>query len=210
MTTVTSGALIELSGTDVDGLLRDLEDLSVHIIDTCDHDAQTGLVEMLVAPIYELNLYVASPILTSELELLAGWSRLILRTCCIAHIRPTALINQALGLSLTILEQSAPRLCYLCNDAQESVLEACIWFTKYTGAIPDLMNEIGVQQMLVRNTAGVTRQRLAMILFLAGLFDADPERYQVLMGDTQIRSTYLELVENIHCELEYELMFYFY
>ena len=89
-------------------------------------------------------------------------------------------------------------------------MEACIWFTKLTAFIPDFVNEIGVQEMLVRNVAGVGRQRLAMILFLAGLFDASPADYSLLMTDGCIRGAYLELVESIHCETEYELMFYFY
>ena len=53
-TTVTSAAVIELSGTDIDALLRDLESLSSHIIETPDPEAQTLLLEMLVAPLQEL------------------------------------------------------------------------------------------------------------------------------------------------------------
>ena len=208
-TYVGPACLLCLSDDAIDEMRSAMDELSSRVADMSNGEQKLQVIHALGDQVWQLSVYCRVPLATCELEFIVEFARAIMKTIYLGSVRNSEYIERLLKLLLQAMEEMSHRVWYLSSDSHECLLEAGIWFAKLTNYVPDFLNELAVQEMLVVDTVGVRRQRLTWILFLLEVFECGDGQFLPRI-DRTIRQAYMHLVESIHLETEYELLFYFY
>lgn len=206
-----SAHVMELAGADMRGFkeaLNQIGSITEGVLPVqCCNDVLTFLLAHL-QEIADARSYTADPILEAELEYVLEIGLVLMRTSAVMGIASNPELVAGVDFCLGVMARLTESLCYVCETVHESLLESCIWFCKLTCTVPDFVNQLAVDEMMVVEKSGLRRKRLALILFLLEIWDCNI--CELVATDHHIREAYFELVESIHLETEYEVMFYFY
>lgn len=208
---VEPARIIELAGADITLFKEALDEIGSITEEAIPLECCDEVIRFLVAQLEEIahaQMCTSEPILDAELEYVVEMGLAVMRATVVGGIPSNPELVAGMDFCLHAMARLTGSLCYVCETVHETLLESCIWFCKLTCTVPDFVNELVVEEMLTVEMSGSRRRRLTLILFLLEIWDCNI--CQLVTADHQIREAYLELVESIHLETEYEIIFYFY